>query len=264
MSGSKLQDQAVTLKICALTASYLIYIAVELISKHSTSYIYPPKLRDHAPLALKGWMICPGSCFWIKLTAMRWKCSALFLICCRKDLSDRGEVFDPVLSCWGLSERLYRLHRERRSPKHWYFQVSLTLPLTAMIPQQASGILGYLTSSTLHPEQSFLQGWWEAVAEQDSGQCSHPAGSRAPRGATSPLKEPIGCCWTWSLYQFQGQLRAPLLAGGLVGLLLDRPRAVLHAGCRRAAGLGAGRLSIFSEGFIEWIPAVWLHTEILS
>lgn len=54
MSGSKLQDQAVTLKICALTASYLIYIAVELISKHSTSYIYPPKLRDHAPLALKG------------------------------------------------------------------------------------------------------------------------------------------------------------------------------------------------------------------
>lgn len=169
MSGSKLQDQAVTLKICALTASYLIYIAVELISKHSTSYIYPPKLRDHAPLALKGWMICPGSCFWIKLTAMRWKCSALFLICCRKDLSDRGEVFDPVLSCWGLSERLYRLHRERRSPKHWYFQVSLTLPLTAMIPQQASGILGYLTSSTLHPEQSFCRGGERRLQSRTQG-----------------------------------------------------------------------------------------------
>lgn len=41
-------------------------------------------------------------------------------------------------------------------------------------------------------------------------------------------------------------------------------RAALHAGSRRSAGLGAGRLSIFSEGFIEWIPAVWLHTEILS
>lgn len=50
----------------------------------------------------KGWMICPVSCFWIKLTAMRWKCSAHVLICCRKDLSDRGEVFDPVLSYWGL------------------------------------------------------------------------------------------------------------------------------------------------------------------
>lgn len=53
MSGSKLLDRALTLKICALSTSYLIYIAVELINKHSSSYIYPPKLRDHAPLALK-------------------------------------------------------------------------------------------------------------------------------------------------------------------------------------------------------------------
>lgn len=53
MSGSKLQDQALTLKICALSASYLTYIAIELINKHSASYIYPPKLRDHAPLAFK-------------------------------------------------------------------------------------------------------------------------------------------------------------------------------------------------------------------
>lgn len=43
-----------------------------------------------------------------------------------------------------------------------------------------------------------------------------------------------------------------------------QPRAARLVGCRRPAGLGAGRLSIFSEGFIEWIPAVWLHTEILS
>lgn len=53
MSGSKLQVQALTFKICALSSLYLPGIAVDLINEHSTIDIYPSKLRDHAPLALK-------------------------------------------------------------------------------------------------------------------------------------------------------------------------------------------------------------------
>lgn len=135
--GSKLQDQALTLKICALSALYRVCIAVELINKHFTGYIYPPKLRYHAPLALKRLNDLPRFMLLNKIDSyeMEMFSSFFFLICRRKDLSDRGEVFDPVLSCWGLSERLHKLQRERRRPRHRYFQVPLSLPVPAAAPQ---------------------------------------------------------------------------------------------------------------------------------
>lgn len=52
-SGSELWDQALTLRICALSASCLVCVAADLINRHLAHYIYPPKLRDHAPVALK-------------------------------------------------------------------------------------------------------------------------------------------------------------------------------------------------------------------
>lgn len=221
---------------------------------------------------------------------MRWKCSALFLICCRKDLSDRGEVFDPVLSRWGPSERLYKLQRERRSPKHWYLFSGISCSPSSQ-PRYPSGVLGYHAGSALQPEQSFCGAAQRLLQNSTRGVLpasrEGPGEGRAPRGATSARKEQSGRRGALGmllneeperLRRLQGQLRGTPRWGEARdgtggwrgrqgqpgGLSSAQPRAVLHAGCRRSAGLGAGRLSIFSEGFIEWIPAVWLHTEILS
>ena len=90
-----------------------------------------------------------------------------FLICCRKDLSDRGDVFDPGLSRRGLSERLHELQKERSCPTHRCVQVSLSLPATATLPF-----------------------WlWDA---QWLRAASWAWGSRVPRGAASLCREPAG------------------------------------------------------------------------
>lgn len=125
-----------------------------------------------------------------------------------------------------------------------------------------------------------LQGWSGIAAEQGSGQgeAGHLEIAHPLSGSGQGAEHPSGCCrlqpeWLRRLQEGAAQReRGRGSAGraggwqgrGPAGLRRARPRAPLHAGSRRSAGLGAGRLSIFSEGFIEWIPAVWLHTEILS
>lgn len=158
-------------------------------------------------------------------------------------------------------------------------------------PRYPSGVLGDHAGSALQPEQTFCRAGQRLLQNRTPGVLppsrEGPGEGRAPRGATSTRKEQSGRRGALGmllneeperLCRLQGQLRGdPSLGGstgwdrGLAGpagqpggLSSAQPRAVLHAGCRRSAGLGAGRLSIFSEGFIEWIPAVWLHTEILS
>lgn len=105
-SGSELWDQALTLRICALSASCLVCVAADLINRHLAHYIYPPKLRDHAPVALKRLNDLPWFMLLNKIDSyeMEMFSSFFFLICCRKDLSSRGDIFDPVLSCRGISE----------------------------------------------------------------------------------------------------------------------------------------------------------------
>lgn len=117
-----------------------------------------------------------------------------FLICRRKDLSDRGEVFDPVLSCWGLSERLHKLQRERRRPRHRYFQVPLSLPVPAAAPRL------WDPSLALHFSlRSALAGLGSDCSQTGAWGCRN-RGHRAPRGATSTRKElrgaggTSGCC----------------------------------------------------------------------
>lgn len=158
-------------------------------------------------------------------------------------------------------------------------------------PWYPSGVLGYHAGSALQPEQSFCGAAQRLLQNRTRGVLppsrEGPGEGRAPRGATSARKEQSGSRGALGmllneeperLRRLQGQLRGTPRWGEAWdgtggwrgqqgqpgGLSSAQPRAVLHAGCRRSAGLGAGRLSIFSEGFIEWIPAVWLHTEILS
>lgn len=170
-SGSELRDQALTLRICALSASCLVCVAAELIDRHWACYIYPPKLRDHAPLALKRLNDLPRFMLLNKIDSYEMEMFSsfffFFLICCRKDLSDRGDVFDPGLSRRGLSERLHELQKERSCPTHRCVQVSLSLPATATLPF-----------------------WlWDA---QWLRAASWAWGSRVPRGAASLCREPAG------------------------------------------------------------------------
>lgn len=110
----------------------------------------------------------------------------------------------------------------RRSPKHWYFQVSLTLPVTALIAQQTSGVVGSLTALRCSLSRAFAglvgdscrTGLRAAPTQPGAG------GSRAPRGAASRAgsgqsrEESSGyhCrLWPERLCQLQGQLSGTLV-----------------------------------------------------
>lgn len=110
----------------------------------------------------------------------------------------------------------------RRSPKHWYFQVSLTLPVTALIAQQTSGVVGSLTSSALQPEQSFCRAGRRQLQNGTQGG-SHSARSGG-RPGTSRCRIPgrqqavtrgvsgYRCrLWPERLCQLQGQLSGTLV-----------------------------------------------------
>lgn len=135
MSGSKLQVQALTFKICALSALYLIgYSCWTNQNKHSTIYIYPSKLGDHAPLALKRLNDLPRFMLLNKIDSYEMEMFSLcFNLLQERFIRQRWSLW-PIFILLGLS--IQATEGKEGSPKHWYFQVSLALPVTTI------GILG--------------------------------------------------------------------------------------------------------------------------
>lgn len=292
MSGPKLQDQALTLKIYALSASYLIYIAVELINKHSASYIYPLKLRDHAPLALKRLNDLPRFMLLNKIDSYEMEMfSSFFNLLRERFIRQRWSLWPSFVLLGSLWTPLQATEGKEESQALIFAGISYSLSYSCDNPASKWGFrIPHCSLS------SAFAGLVRDCCGTGLGACSHPGGSRGRLGTSrchshpqeavreerSPQDAAASCSLNGSASS-RGGSWGPLLGGSAGwaggwqspggwrgrqaqpgGLGSAQPRAELYAGCRRSAGLGAGRLSIFSEGFIEWIPAVWLHTEILS
>lgn len=209
---------------------------------------------------------------------MRWKCSALFFFNLPQErfIGQRWSLWPSFVLPGSLWTPSQAAEGEEASQTPILSGTSFSVSSSHSTPA-----VGSLTGPTFQPAQCSGRAGQRLQANRGSGQqeqrapgtprCHiHPQRALGRRGVLGMLQSEELCrlgglpAGPWP-GEAPGWERGWGAAGAQPGgPSWAQPRAARLAGCRRPAGLGAGRLSIFSEGFIEWIPAVWLHTEILS